>query len=53
MLNTLLRQPGAERHNNFTVAERVVNWFFFLNDRLISIGKEDSWPTQTQLKAAP
>ena len=42
---------GAERRNNFTGTERVVTWFFFLNDRLIKVGEEDSWPTEAELKA--
>ena len=32
---------GAERRNKFTGTERVVTWFFFLNDRLIKVGEED------------
>ena len=43
---------GAERRNDFTGAERVVTWFFFLNDRLIKTGEEDSWPTEAELRAA-
>lgn len=43
---------GAERRNTFTGTERVVTWFFFLNDRLIKTGEEDSWPTEAELKAA-
>ena len=43
---------GAERRNDFTGTERVVTWFFFLNDRLIKTGEEDSWPTETELRAA-
>jgi len=43
---------GAERRNDFTGNERVVTWFFFLNDRLIEVGEEDSWPTDAELKAA-
>lgn len=42
---------GAERRNKFTGTERVVTWFFFLNDRLIKVGEEDSWPTEAELKA--
>jgi hypothetical protein len=43
---------GVERRNTFTGTERVVTWFFFLNDRLIKTGEEDSWPSETELKAA-
>ena len=43
---------GAERRNDFTGTERAVTWFFFLNDRLIKVGEEDSWPTEAELKAA-
>jgi hypothetical protein len=43
---------GAERRNDFTGTERAVTWFFFLNDRLIQVGEEDSWPTEAELKAA-
>lgn len=43
---------GAERRNDFTGTERVVTWFFFLNDRLIKTGVEDSWPTEAELGAA-
>lgn len=43
---------GAERRNDFTGTERVVTWFFFLNDRLIKTGEEDSWPTEAVLGAA-
>ena len=43
---------GAERRNDFTGTERVVTWFFFLNDRLIKVGEEDSWPTEAELNAA-
>ena len=42
----------AERRNDFTGTERVVTWFFFLNDRLIKTGEEDSWPTEAELRAA-
>ena len=42
---------GVERRNTFTGTERVVTWFFFLNDRLIKTGEEDSWPTEAELKA--
>ena len=42
---------GAERRNKFTGTERVVTWFFFLNDRLIKVGEEDSWPTEAELEA--
>jgi len=43
---------GAERRNDFTGTERVVTWFFFLNDRLIKVGEEDLWPSEAELKAA-
>ena len=43
---------GVERRNTLTGTERVVTWFFFLNDRLIKVGEEDSWPTEADLKAA-
>ena len=43
---------GVERRNTFTGTERVVTWFFFLNDRLIKTGEEDSWPTEAELKAS-
>ena len=43
---------GAERRNDFTGTELVVTWFFFLNDRLIKTGEEDSWPTEAELRAA-
>ena len=42
---------GAERRNDFTGTERVVTWFFFLNDRLIKTGGEDAWPTEAELRA--
>ena len=42
---------GAERRNDFTGTEQVVTWFFFLNDRLIKTGEEDSWPTEAELGA--
>ena len=42
---------GAERRNDFTGTERVVTWFFFLNDRLIKVGEEDSWPSEAELKS--
>ena len=43
---------GAERRNVFTGTERVVTWFFFLNDRLIKTGEENSWPTEDELRSA-
>ena len=43
---------GAERRNDFTGTERVVTWFFFLNDRLIKTGGEDAWPTEAELRSA-
>ena len=43
---------GAERRNDFTGTERVVTWFFFLNDRLIKTGEEDAWPTEAELRSA-
>ena len=32
---------GSEWRNDFTGTERVVTWFFFLNDRLIKVGEEE------------
>ena len=43
---------GVERRNTFTGTERVVTWFFFLNDRLIKTGDVDAWPTEAELRAA-
>jgi hypothetical protein len=43
---------GVKRRNTLTGTERAVTWFFFLNDRLIKVGEEDSWPTEAELKAA-
>ena len=43
---------GAERRNDFTGTERVVTWFFFLNDRLIKTGEENLWPTEAELRSA-
>ena len=48
---------GAEHRSDFAGTERVVTWFFFLNDRflndrLIKVGEEDSWPTEAELNAA-
>ena len=43
---------GVERRNDFTGTERVVTWFFFLNDQLIKTGEVDSWPTEAELRAA-
>ena len=43
---------GVERRNDFTGTERVVTWFFFLNDRLIKTGEVGSWPTEAELRAA-
>ena len=43
---------GAERRNVFTGTERVVTWFFFLNDRLIKTGEENSWPKEAELRSA-
>ena len=43
---------GAERRNDFTGTERVVTWFFFLNDRLIKTGEVDAWPTEAEIRAA-
>jgi len=43
---------GVKRRNTLTGTERVVTWFFFLNDRLIKVGEEDSWPTEAELNAA-
>ena len=33
---------GVERRNTFTGTERVVTWFFFLDDRLIKTGSVDA-----------
>ena len=43
---------GVERRNTFTGTERVVTWFFFLNDRLIKTGEVDAWPTDSEIRAA-
>ena len=43
---------GVERRNTITGTERVVTWFFFLNDRLIKTGEVDAWPTAAELRAA-
>ena len=43
---------GVEQRNDFTGTERVVTLFFFLNDRLIKVGEEDSWPTKAEVTAA-
>ena len=43
---------GVERRNTFTGTERVVTWFFFLNDRLIKTGDVDAWPTEAEIRAA-
>ena len=43
---------GAERRDDFTGTERVVTCFFFLNDRLIEVGEQDSWPTEAAMTAA-
>ena len=43
---------GVERRNTITGTERVVTWFFFLNDRLVKTGEVDAWPTEAELRAA-
>ena len=43
---------GVERRNTITGTERVVTWFFFLNDRLVKTGEVDAWPTEADLRAA-
>lgn len=43
---------GVERRNTFTGTERVVTWFFFLNDRLMKMGDVDAWPTEAEIRAA-
>lgn len=43
---------GVERRNTFTGTERVITWFFFLNDRLIKTGDVDAWPTEAEIRAA-
>ncbi|MEL0153535.1 MAG: hypothetical protein VW779_09960, partial [Halieaceae bacterium] len=43
---------GVERRNTFTGTERVVTWFFFLNDRLMKTGEVDAWPTEAEIRAA-
>ena len=43
---------GVERRNTFTGTERVVTWFFFLNDRLMKTGDVDAWPTDAEIRAA-
>ena len=43
---------GVERRNTFTGTERVVTWFFFLDDRLIKTGDVDVWPTEAEIRAA-
>ena len=43
---------GVERRNTFTGTERVVTWFFFLDDRLIKTGSVDAWPTEAEIRAA-
>ena len=43
---------GVERRNTFTGTERVVTWFFFLDDRLIKTGMVDAWPTEAEIRAA-
>ncbi len=42
---------GVERRNTITGTERVVTWFFFLNDRLVKTGEVDAWPTEVELSA--
>ncbi|EHQ56297.1 hypothetical protein OMB55_00000020 [gamma proteobacterium HIMB55] len=43
---------GVQRRNTFTGTERVVTWFFFLDDRLIKTGSVDAWPTEVEIRAA-
>ena len=43
---------GVERRNTFTGTERVVTWFFFLDDRRIKTGIVDAWPTEAEIRAA-
>jgi len=43
---------GVQRRNTFTGTERVVTWFFFLDDRLIKTGMVDAWPTEEEIRAA-
>ena len=43
---------GVERRNTLTGTERVVTWFFFLDDRLIKTGSVDAWPTEAEIRAA-
>ena len=43
---------GVQRRNTFTGTERVVTWFFFLNDRLIKTGMVDAWPSEAEIRAA-
>ena len=43
---------GVERRNTITGTERVITWFFFLNDRLVKTGEVDAWPTEAELRAA-
>ena len=43
---------GVQRRNTFTGTERVVTWFFFLDDRLIKTGMVDAWPTEAEIRAA-
>jgi len=43
---------GVEQRNTFTGTERVVTWFFFLNDRLVKTGEADAWPTDSEIRAA-
>ena len=43
---------GVERRNTLTGTERVVTWFFCLDDRLIKTGSVDAWPTEAEIRAA-
>ena len=43
---------GVERRNTLTGTERVITWFFFLNDRLIKTGEVGEWPLETEVRAA-
>lgn len=43
---------GVDRRNTLTGTERVVTWFFFLNDRLIKTGEVDEWPLEAEVRTA-
>jgi len=42
---------GVERRNTLTGTERVITWFFFLNDRLIKTGEVGEWPLEAEVRA--